>query len=211
MKNTLSADDCKALINYTADKIIESKPLLTEADSAIGDGDHGIGMELGMSQAKEKIAGLDAAGNAYKVFETAGMAMLVSMGGASGVIFGSMFQAGAKGASPKAELSAADIAGMFEKSLAAIKERGRANIGDKTMVDAFEPAVEAMKANAGLGMLKMFESAEHAACEGMESTKNMTAKIGRSKSLMDRSVGFLDPGAVSVWIIIRSMREFVEN
>jgi dihydroxyacetone kinase len=100
---------------------------------------------------------------------------------------------------------------LFGKSLASIKERGCASVGDKTMVDAFEPAVEAMKANAGHGMFKMLERAEQASNKGMESTKGMVAKFGRSKSLMERAIGFQDAGATSVWIIMRSMREFVEK
>jgi dihydroxyacetone kinase len=153
---------------------------------------------------------MEAADNAYEVFSTAGKAMLVSMGGASGVIFGSMFMAGAKGSAPKSELFPEDIAEMFGKSLNAVKERGHARVGDKTMIDALEPAVEAMKANCERGMLPMLKAAEEAAKEGLESTKNMVAKFGRSKSLMERAVGFQDAGAASVWIIMRSMREFVE-
>ena len=211
MGNTLNADECKKLLCYIADKIIENKPLLTEVDSAIGDADHGIGMECGMRQAKESIEKMESNNDAYKVFEVAGKAMLVSMGGASGVIFGSMFQAGAKGMPEKTELSTSDMAEMFEKSLAVIKQRGHASIGDKTMVDALEPAVDAMKMNAGENMLKMFESAEQAAHKGMENTKIMVAKFGRAKSLMERALGHQDAGATSVWIIFRSMREFVEN
>jgi dihydroxyacetone kinase phosphoprotein-dependent L subunit len=209
MKNVLNVDDCKKLIFYIADKIIENKPLLTETDSAIGDGDHGIGMEIGMKQAKEKVGKMEPSDNAYKVFETAGKAMIMSMGGASGVIFGSMFMAGAKNAEPKNELSAKDIAEMFQKNLDVIKEKGHAEVGDKTMVDALEPAVLAMKKGSDLEMPRMFELAENAAREGMENTKNMVAKFGRSKSLMERAVGFQDAGATSVWLIIRSIREFV--
>jgi dihydroxyacetone kinase phosphoprotein-dependent L subunit len=211
MKNTLNVNDCKDMLHYTADKIIESKPYLTEIDSAIGDGDHGIGMSGGMQKAKDKIDGMDPTDDAYRVFDVAGKAMLMSMGGASGVIFGSMYMAGAKNAEPKSELDAADIAEMFQKSLAAIKERGHASVGDKTMVDALEPAALAMSDNSASGMLEMLKAAETAAFDGVESTKNMTAKYGRAKSLMERAIGFQDPGATSVWIIIRSMREFVEK
>ncbi|GHS93682.1 dihydroxyacetone kinase subunit L [Synergistales bacterium] len=211
MKNALNVNDCKDMIRFVADKIIESKPYLTEVDSAIGDGDHGIGMAGGMQKAKEKIDAMDPTEDAYRVFDTAGKAMLMSMGGASGVIFGSMYIAGAKNSPPKSELDAADIAKMFQKSLAAIKERGHASVGDKTMVDALEPAAIAMSEHSEEGLLEMLKAAEQAAHDGMESTKDMLAKYGRAKSLMERAIGFQDPGATSVWIIIRSMREFVEN
>jgi dihydroxyacetone kinase phosphoprotein-dependent L subunit len=211
MLTTLTEDNARALIAYVADKIIESKPLLTEIDSKIGDGDHGIGMAGGLQKAKEKVLSTENTGNAYNLFDKAGKAMLMSMGGASGVIFGSLFLAGARDAAPKAELSPADLAVMMEKSLAAIKERGKARVGDKTMVDALEPAVEAMKANAAEGLVPMLKAAEEAAAAGLESTKNFQAKFGRAKSLMERAIGFQDAGATSVWIIFRSMREFAEQ
>jgi dihydroxyacetone kinase len=100
---------------------------------------------------------------------------------------------------------------MLEKSLLAIKERGKAQVGDKTMVDALEPAVKAMKKNALSGMVPMLRAAEEAAARGVEDTKALLAKFGRAKSLMERALGFQDPGATSVWIILRSMREFSEK
>ena len=136
------------MLLYIADKIIANKPYLTEIDSAIGDGDHGIGMAGGMQKAKRKLLKLEDQENVYRIFEEAGQAMLMSMGGASGVIFGSLYLAGAKGMESKNVLTAFDLAEMEEKSLAAIQERGGAKVGDKTMVDALAPAVEALKKNA---------------------------------------------------------------
>lgn len=211
MLTTLSEQNVRALISYIADKVIESKPLLTEVDSAIGDGDHGIGMALGMQKAKEAVAAGDNNGNVYAWFELAGKTMLMSMGGASGVIFGSLYSGGAKGAPPAQELSAQALAAMLEKSLAVIQARGKAEPGDKTMVDALHPAVEAMRATCADGLLPMLRAAEAAAETGMESTKQYQAKYGRAKSLMERAIGHQDAGATSVWIIIRSMREFVEQ
>ena len=93
----LNAEDTRNMLLYIADKIIANKPYLTEIDSAIGDGDHGIGMAGGMQKAKKKLLKMQGEENAYQLFETAGQAMLMSMGGASGVIFGSLYLAGAKG------------------------------------------------------------------------------------------------------------------
>jgi dihydroxyacetone kinase phosphoprotein-dependent L subunit len=211
MLTTISEDNARSLISYVADRIIESKSLLTEIDSRIGDGDHGIGMAGGMGKAKDAVLTAENTGNVYALFEKAGKAMLMSMGGASGIIFGSLFMAGAKGSEPKAELLPGDIALMLEKSLLAIKERGKAQMGDKTMVDALEPAVEAMKKTEGAGMVPMLKAGEDAAAWGVENTKNYQAKFGRAKSLMERAVGFQDAGATSVWIIFRSIREFVEQ
>lgn len=207
----LSAEDARNMLLYIADKVIAKKPYLTEIDSVIGDGDHGIGMAGGMQKAKKKLLKMQGEENAYAVFETAGQAMLMSMGGASGVIFGSLYLAGAKGMEPKAVLTADDLAGMERKSLAAIQERGKAEVGDKTMVDALAPAVEALEANRDKSLLEMLKAAEEAARQGMEDTKKYIAKFGRAKSLMERAIGHQDAGATSVWLIFQGMREFVEG
>jgi len=208
--DTLNAVQSKAMLIYIADKVIAGKAYLTEIDSAIGDGDHGIGMAGGMQKAKDKLKKQDFE-SAYDVFAAAGKAMLMSMGGASGVIFGSLYLAGAKGMEPKAELTAEDLAGMMRKSLDAIKERGKAQVGDKTMVDALEPAVLAMEETYQCGLLEMLKQAEEAAAGGLEDTKKYIAKFGRAKSLMERAVGHQDAGATSVWLIFQGMREFVKT
>ena len=207
----LNAQDARNMLLYIADKMIAKKPYLTEVDSAIGDGDHGIGMAGGMQKAKKKLMKMEAEENAYAVFEAAGKAMLLSMGGASGVIFGSLYLAGAKDEEAKAVLTAEDLAKMERKSLAAIQERGKAEVGDKTMVDALAPAVEAMEAACDKGLAEMLRAAEEAARQGVENTKNYRAKFGRAKSLMERAVGYQDAGATSVWLIFQGMREFVEG
>lgn len=207
----LNAEDARNMLIYIADKIIAKKPYLTEIDSAIGDGDHGIGMAGGMQKAKRKLLGMGEADNVYEVFEAAGKAMLLSMGGASGVIFGSLYLAGAKGMEAKSAIGARELAEMEEKSLAAIQERGKAEVGDKTMVDALAPAVKAMKDNSDKGLLNMLRTAEEAAEQGVEDTKKYQAKFGRAKSLMERAIGYQDAGATSVWLIFQGMREFVEG
>lgn len=207
----LNAEDARNMLIYIADKIIAKKPYLTEIDSAIGDGDHGIGMAGGMQKAKKKLLKMEGEENVYAIFEAAGKAMLLSMGGASGVIFGSLYLAGAKGMEAKGALTAEDLAGMERKSLAAIQERGKAEVGDKTMVDALVPAVEAMEGSFGEGLLEMLKAAEAAAAKGVEDTKKYQAKFGRAKSLMERAIGYQDAGATSVWLILQGMREFVED
>lgn len=207
----LNAADARNMLIYIADKIIAKKPYLTEIDSAIGDGDHGIGMAGGMQKAKKKLLKMEGEENVYAIFEAAGKAMLLSMGGASGVIFGSLYLAGAKGMEAKGALTAGDLAGMERKSLAAIQERGKAEVGDKTMVDALVPAVEAMEGSFGEGLLEMLKAAEAAAAKGVEDTKKYQAKFGRAKSLMERAIGYQDAGATSVWLILQGMREFVED
>ena len=207
----LGCEDARNMLLYIADKIIAQKPYLTEIDSAIGDGDHGIGMAGGMRRVKKKLMTMQGEGNVYRLFEAAGTEMLMSMGGASGVIFGSLYLAGAKGAQAGPVLGAADLARMERKSLEAIQERGKAQKGDKTMVDALLPAVEALEANRESSLLEALKAAEAAAYQGVEDTKQYTAKFGRAKSLMERAIGHQDAGATSVWLIFQGMREFVEG
>jgi len=207
----LHAEDARNMLLHIADKVIANKTYLTEIDSAIGDGDHGIGMAGGMQKVKKRLVSMAGEENAYAVFEAAGRAMLMSMGGASGIIFGSLYLAGAESMTPKNILTAADLAGMERKSLKAIQERGKAEIGDKTMVDALEPAVIAMETNWENGLLEMLKAAEDAARQGVEDTKKYAAKFGRAKSLMERAIGCQDAGATSVWLIFQGMREFAEG
>ena len=164
----------------------------------------------GEDQARVRI--INSHTNVYALFQEMGKTMLLTMGGASGVIFGTMFMGGAKGKPESSTLNCVQLAELMADSLAQIKERGKAQVGDKTMVDALEPAAEAMKACAEKGDLSaMLAQAAEAARQGMENTKNYQAKYGRAKSLMERAMGHQDAGATSTWIIFRSMNEFVEK
>ena len=187
------------------------KEYLTEIDSAIGDGDHGIGMYGGMKKAKKRLLKMAGETDVYKLFEAAGTEMLNSMGGASGVIFGSLYLAGAKDMEPKEAIKAKELAAMERKSLHAIQERGKAEVGDKTMVDALVPAADALEANADNSLLDALKAAEVAAKQGVEDTKKYVAKFGRAKSLLERAIGHQDAGATSVWLIFQGMREYVED
>lgn len=209
--DVLGIQDAMAMLDYVACKMIAKKAYLTEIDSAIGDGDHGIGMACGMKKVRDALFSMKKTDNVYEVFDTAGKAMLTSMGGASGVIFGSIFYAGVCGEPDKKELAPGDLARMFRRSLEAIKERGKASVGDKTMVDALEPAVEAMEANAHGKLWEMMKRAEEAAMAGMENSKGYGAKFGRAKALGERARGYADAGAASVWLILQGMREFIEG
>lgn len=207
----LNDKNVRDMLIYVADKIVESKPYLTDIDSNIGDGDHGISMANGMIKAKAKLRTIDDVNDIYSLFTAMGKSILMSTGGASGVIFGSMFFEGAKGMEPKKEISTKDFAVIMRKGLNAIQERGKANVGDKTMVDALFPAVEAMEASWIDGFGVMLDKAAEAAKYGMENTKNYIARYGRAKSLMERAIGYQDAGATSVWIIFRSMSEYVNQ
>ena len=207
----LDREDIKGMLLYVAEKIIENKDFLTELDSKIGDGDHGIGMVVGMENVITTLKSQDKTPDPYALFVLAGRSMLMSMGGASGVIFGSLFMGGAKGMETKEKLDASNLAELFQRSLKAIQTRGGAQVGDKTMVDALSPAVDTMLAYSGDDITAMFKAAAKAAKLGMENTMNCQAKQGRAKSLMERSIGYQDAGAASTWIIFRSMAEWLKT
>ncbi|MBS4208134.1 dihydroxyacetone kinase subunit DhaL [Bacillus sp. FJAT-50079] len=208
--NSLTASQVKDMFLYVGEKVVESKPLLTKIDSAIGDGDHGIGMSVGFTKADENLKANEFT-TVNEVFKTIGMSMISSMGGASGVIFGTMFVGGIKGLEAKETLDLSLLAEIFEKALDAIKVRGKAELGDKTMIDALQPAVEALKAAQNDSFEEGLRKAESAALEGVEATKDYIAKFGRAKSLGERAVGHQDAGATTVSIIFKSMKEWVED
>lgn len=207
----LSIEHTRRMLVASANAIIANIPLLTEVDSKIGDGDHGIGMGGGMEKAKIALEALENPSDINTLYKSMGMAMLNSMGGASGVIFGTMFLGGVKSMPPLAELDCEVLKAMQRKSLEAIKERGKAQVGDKTMVDAYEPAVIAMEKYTGNDLGEMLALAADAAAQGLEATKGYIAKFGRAKSLMERAVGYQDAGATSVWIIMSAMRDYVKG
>ena len=207
----LTYEQMLQMLIYIADEIIAQKPFLTEVDSKIGDGDHGIGMETGMKNVKAKLSTLSGVPDVYSLLAEAGKAMLLSMGGASGVIFGTMFLGGSKGKAPAAAFDCAKLTAWLSDGLAHVQLRGKAEVGDKTMVDALAPAVAAMRNYDGGDLRVLLKRAEDAALTGVEATKNYRAKFGRAKSLMERAVGYQDAGATSVWLILRAMREYTEK
>ena len=207
----LDYEQTRAMLLYVSEQIVAAKALLTEIDGRIGDGDHGIGMERGMKKAGEKLASMEGGSDVYALFQEMGKTMLMSMGGASGVIFGTLFMGGAKGRQPSPALDCAALSALLEESLRQIQARGKAQVGDKTMVDALEPAVRRMRAYGGDDLAELLAQAEAEARKGVEDTKAYRAKYGRAKSLMERAVGHQDAGATSTWIIFRAMSEFVSG
>jgi len=192
-----------------ADAIISQVPLLTELDSVIGDGDHGVGMGIGMEKAKDALANLENIPDINTLYKTMGMAMLTSMGGTSGVIFSTVFMSGVKGMVPFAEMDCEKLRRVFRNGLDAAKQRGQAQVGDKTMVDAYEPAVFAMETYRGNDLGEMLSDAAAAADTGAEKTKDYIAKFGRARYLGERAIGHRDAGATSVSIIVTAMRNYV--
>jgi len=208
----INAEQLRSMMLYVAEKIVESEEFLTDIDIKIGDGDHGIGMSLGFRGVLKELPKAELAG-AESVFSETGMILLDTMGGASGVLFGTMFISGVVRREARPAIGAADFAEIFRKSLDAIKQRGKARVGDKTMIDALEPAVVALEgaADEGLPLPAALALAAKSAEAGVEYTKQCVAKFGRAKYFKDASIGLQDPGATSVWIIWRSMAEWARE
>lgn len=207
-KESLSPNECRDMLLAVADKIIESEPILTDADRALGDGDHGIGMERGMNAVKEKLAGQDF-DSVDKPFTTMGMAMMSSMGGASGAVFGTLFRAGGKALADAESFGAEQIATFFTAAAEGVQKRGGAKPGDKTMVDALVPAAEKAEEMKSESLATAMAAVAEAAEAGKKASEDMIATMGRAKTLGERSLGKPDAGAVSVSIIVSTMSDYV--
>ncbi len=209
-KASLSVDETVTMMVAVADKIIASEPVLTDADRALGDGDHGVGMERGMKAVKEKLAEGGFA-TVDKVFIAVGVAMMSSMGGASGAIFGTLFRAGGKGIGAREQFDAEAVAQLLDAGCEGVMKRGGANPGDKTMIDALDPARKKAAELRDTALDAALDAVAGAAEAGRDASEGMIATMGRAKTLGEGSLGKPDAGAVSVAIIMRAMADFVAN
>jgi dihydroxyacetone kinase phosphoprotein-dependent L subunit len=199
--------DGKAVIRNIISAIEENKAWLSEIDGAVGDGDHGINMAKGCGMALEK---LDEAPNSFpELLRFLGMTLITNIGGAMGPIYGTFFMKMGKAIEGKDTVEKNDVLNMLNAALEGVKKRGGAEVGEKTIVDTLEPAEKGYEEalhvgkdiHEALGM--MVESAK----KGMESTKEMVAKKGRSSRLGERSRGTIDAGAASCYVILKALAD----
>jgi dihydroxyacetone kinase-like protein len=209
-KPQLSLQEVREMMVYVSNRMIASKDRLTQADRAIGDGDHGIGMARGFENVLKKVEGQEFS-SLEALFKTVGMALLTSIGGAAGAVFGTFFRGAAENLKGQDVLTAPVFSRILQDGLKAVKDRGRAKPGDKTMVDALEPAAVESRNQAAAPLDVALVAVAKAARLGMEKTKEMVAAIGKAKTLGERSLGHPDPGAVSIFLILDSMKEYVEE
>ncbi len=189
----------------------EHRRRLTKLDSEIGDGDHGNNMHRGFQAAVERLQDADPSTPA-DVLKAVSMALISKVGGAAGPLYGTAFLRASTALSEKEEVSAGDAAEAIEAALGGVKQRGKAEVGDKTLVDALEPAVEAAKEAAGEGSVAgVFRVAAEAAKEGAESTVPLTARRGRASYLGARAVGHQDPGATSTYLLLDAAARVLEG
>jgi dihydroxyacetone kinase-like protein len=209
-KSQLSLSELREMIIFVANRMIESKDRLTQADKAIGDGDHGIGMARGFESVLNKVGGQEFA-TLETLFKTVGTTLLTSIGGAAGAVFGTFFRGGAESLKNQDVLTAEAFSRILQDGLKAVKDRGQAKPGDKTMVDALEPAAAEARNREADRLDEALSAIAESARLGMEKTKEMVAAVGKAKALGERALGHPDPGAVSVHLILDSMKEYVEG
>ena len=207
-KPQLSLEETGAMFVHVSDRMVESKDLLTQADKAIGDGDHGVGMARGFEAVREKLEGATFTA-LDDLLKAVGMALITSVGGAAGAVFGTFFRGGAKRLSGQRAFDSEALSLMLMDGLDAVKARGKARPGDKTMVDALEPAALKSQELTSAPLVESLVAVTEAAKEGMEATKDMVANVGKAKTLGQRSLGHPDPGAVSTYLILKYMTEYV--
>jgi len=188
--------------------IEENKKYLTQLDAAIGDGDHGHNMAKGFGAAKEKLESTSPE-TPSDILKAVGMALVSKVGGAAGPLYGTAFLNASKSVAGKTELDLNDFQVMLESALDGVKSRGKATVGEKTMVDAIEPALDALKKaiEEGSSTREAMDKAVAAAQEGVDYTKTIIAKKGRASYLGERSIGHIDPGAMSSLVILKAIAE----
>lgn len=198
----LSAGQLRARLLRTCQLLIDSSDLLCQADRDLGDGDHGVTMARAFSAAKE---GLEAAPavSAGSDFSMIG-SKLMGSGGTAGIVFGTWFSTLGRTVADR-ELDAGTLAEGMAAAARSVQTRGKVALGEKTMFDALSPAVEALEAAAGNGVDAALKQAAAAAKAGVDATCQMVATKGKAKTLGERSVGFPDPGAISVALIFEGL------
>ena len=186
--------------------VIKNQTELTQLDSAIGDADHGINMARGMTAVINRLDG-EQPTHINDLFKTVAMTLVTTVGGASGPLYGTFFLRFASTAGPAIELDADTLHMALLAGLAGIEERGKSGAGDKTMVDALAPALEAMETviKNGGDLEAALNAARDAAATGRDATVPMVARKGRASYLGERSAGHMDPGAASMALLFEAL------
>lgn len=187
--------------------ILADKDYLSQLDAKIGDGDHGLNMARGAMAAEEALEELDDFPNVKEVLQAAGEAFVMNVGGSAGPLYGAGILAAAEVVDEKSKLNAETLEKVFNAVVEAIQKRGRAVKGDKTMLDVLIPIRDTFsKENtAGKALEQILTEAKDAARDGVEFTKTIPAKKGRASYFGDKSIGVEDPGAMSSFIIFRTL------
>jgi phosphoenolpyruvate---glycerone phosphotransferase subunit DhaL len=204
----ITTEDMVRWIQQVAMVLHENRDYLTQLDSPIGDADHGINMDRGFKAVMDKlptVANMDIG----SILKTVGTTLVSTVGGASGPLYGTAFLRAGMATSGKNELYEADVVHMLEAALEGVKARGKAQPGEKTMVDALTPALAAMKEaeQQNVGLTQLLRRGSDAAEVGMKATIPLLATKGRASYLGERSIGHQDPGATSSWLMLKALAD----
>ena len=204
---SLQPETFKTLVRVAAEQVIASAPELTSLDQAIGDGDHGTNMKRGFEAVLNK---LDAISSQPfdEALKTIGKTLVMTVGGASGPLYGSFFLAAGEALSHSRQLPD-DLAEVFDSGVSAVSARGRSQAGEKTMLDVLIPVLETLK--VGVGQPDLIERVRTTAGEAVERTAPMQATKGRASFLGPRSVGHIDPGARSSCVLVQAVCASLEG
>ena len=211
MSETVTQQSMVAWLRAFAVAVAEHREELTELDAAIGDADHGFNMDRGMQAVVGRLDGPSAGGDGGvgALLKLVGMTLVSTVGGAAGPLYGTLFLRMGNAAGEEAELSPAQWAAALGAGVKGVQARGKAELEDKTMIDALVPAAEALNAAAasGLCLAAALRGAAEAAAQGMRATIPLVARKGRASYLGERSAGHQDPGATSSWLLMQAAAE----
>ena len=212
MTDTITTPQMLQALNTMCDIIEDEKEYLSELDGAIGDGDHGVNMAKCFREVKKKLAE-SSAEDVGTLLKDVGMVVLNSVGGAMGALYGTFFLKVSQASAGKKEVNLSDLVVMFQTGEQGILDIGKANLGDKTLIDTLSPAVRAIETaeKEGKKLSVALADFEQAAKQGMESTREMLAKMGRASRLGERTIGHQDAGATSCYFILRALASAVAN
>ncbi len=208
MGETVGYDDMVSMIRTAGKHIRANVDKLTELDSATGDGDHGAAMVRSMDLADDAIKAAGG-GDLKGLLHDIGWAIMGGAGGATGPLLGCIFMGMSEGTEGKESLDVNDLAELLEAGLAKVRKQTKADVGDKTMIDALVPGVQALRAAAdeNASIPEALVRAADAAAGGAQSTVSLIARFGRAKNLGARGIGTKDPGATSIALLFRGFSE----
>lgn len=195
-------------LEKSSELMTDHRDLLTQLDAAIGDADHGINMERGFGKVLQKLPGVKDR-DLGALLRTVGITLMSSVGGASGPLYGAFYMGAGTALAGSEETDASGLVACLRAGVAGIVQRGRAERGDKTMVDVWLPALEALsrEVEAGASVAEALVATVKAAEKGVQDTVPLRARKGRASYLGERSIGHRDPGAVSSCLIVRALQE----
>ena len=207
-KHAVGTQDVLRWLNALQKVFAENRQHLTDLDAAVGDGDFGISLDRGFTAVQAELTAKPPA-DIRAIFQSVATVLIKTMGGSSGPLLGTFFLRAAATSADKSELAPADVVMLFQAGVDGLQQRGKAALGDKTMMDAWLPAVDAMRSalEAGSGLTEILEKGAAAAEAGMRATITMQARKGRGSYLGERSVGHQDPGATATSLLFKAAAE----